>query len=616
MLKILLVLIALTPSFTFASIITHSKKELVDANYILSMSNQYYADKYQTIVQLIKDGDLSSAKKALAYILTTNPNDIVALDISGNILLAENKIPQAMNAFQRVISQRQSPEVMAKLGVCNLLQKNMKQAKLWLTQSLSLLPNNELALRYLAWLEQQSFNPSAQLHYLRQLVSLSDNKTQLFEYHLQYLTLLVDNNNIDVALNFIDNNREKLAHSNEDIIKNINLIEIELLLKANKVEQATEKFTAIATPTIDNDYATNYQLLAVYYYASLKEYTKAEHIIEKYLANNKAARVTANYSLATRYFDHGDFQSAHNKLNQLLTQETQLAKRISYVDDIVANYSAQSRYGDAIKFIKKQVDKNKDVPQFQHQLAELYILSGRKKAAHTQLDNVMKQFPQYVPSFIVKGRQLIKDNDEDSINSFYQHATQQFPKNAELWLDVAKYDYSQNKPQQAIAMLEKALTSINNNPLLSFELATLYDSQNLLEKSEPLYIKILQNYPEYLPALDNLASNFFAMNKDLDKAAVLAKRAFLLAPNDPFIKNLRAQAFVFENQYHQAIELLTPVISNFGKSGLGDLTLANAYYNLQKNELATSFVKSALSKQLPDAIKQKASVLQQKLVAK
>jgi predicted Zn-dependent protease len=606
MLKIFLILLALLNNSVFASVITHSKTELIDSNYILAMNNQQYAEHYQTVMNLVNSGQLDKAKQALAYLLTQDPYDIIALDISGNILLAENKIPQAVNAFERVLSTKQSPEVMAKLGVCFLLLENNEKAKMWLTQSLSLSPHNKLALRYLAWIEEKSLNKSTQLHYLKKLIKLSDAKKALYEYHLQYLTLLVEDNNILAGLNFIDANQDKLSASAQTIINNIKLIEIELLLKANKVSSAKDKFKQYPVPKVKSDVAVNYSLLSIFYYASLKDYKKAESLIHSQFSENSSAKSIAEYSFAKVYFDHGNYEAAHNKLMLLLNNEPKVFQQMNYIDDIVANYSVQSRYSDAIKFLKTQIEKNENVPQYQHQLAELYIISGRAKAADSQLNDVIKNFPDYIPSYIVKARQLVKKKDQKAAIDFFNIALEKHPKVAELWIDCATFYLNNNQPMKSLSTLEKAVALNGGNPLLTFELATMYDNQNLLTKSEPLYIKVLQNYPEYLPALDNLASNFFTLDKDLDIAIVLAKRAFLLSPNDTFIKNLRAQAYIAENQSLEAIKLIKPIISEFKQSGLGHYTLANAYNKINENQLAKDNLAIALEKKLPKLLKVKA----------
>lgn len=606
MFKAFLILLALIPTSIFASIITHSETELANTHYIFSMSNQQYGQQYQNVMFLMQNGELDEAKKALAYLLTQNPYDITALDISGNILLEEKKIPQAINAFQRVLSSKQSPDIMAKLGVSYLLIEDIKNAKLWLTQSLSLSPNNELALRYLAWIEEKSLNQSMQFHYISQLVKLSYNKKSLYEYHLQYLTLLVENNNITAGLDFIDNNREKLATSADIITKNIKLIEIELLLKANKLSLAKDKFKQYAVPKKESDNATNYSLLSVFYYASLKDYKKAESIINNQLSTNNAAKSIAEYSFAKVYFDHGNYQAAHNKLISLLNNESQLYNKMNYIDDIVANYSAQSRYSDAIKFLKEQIEQKPEIPQFQHQLAELYILSGRTKAANTQLESVIANFPDYIPSYIVKARQLTKQKDQQAIIDFFKLALDKHPQVAELWIDYAAFHFNNNQPEQSLLILEKAVSANKGNPQLTFELAAMYDNQNLRNKSEPLYLKVLQNYPEYLPALDNLATNYFMLNIHLANAAVLAKRAFLLAPNDPFIINLRAQAHIYDQENQQAIDLIMPVLDKFQNSGLGYLSLAKAYRAIENESLAKDYLIKALENDLPTAYKEQA----------
>lgn len=605
---IFLLLLAIPYYSAQASIISHSKKTLADSSYVLNlnMNTQQYVGQYRSIMQLIQNGEMNKAKQVLAMMLTQNPNDIYALDISGNILLAENKIPNAIDAFQRVLKKQASADVMSKLGASYLLNGDIKNAKLWLTQALSLNPNNALALRYLAWLEGQALNKGMQLHYLSQLVELNSEKNALFEYHITFLALLSETNKINRGLDFIAQAKPKLKHSQSFVVDNVMLIETELLLKSGQLKKAKESFRQLPIASTDDAYATNYKIISVLYNASIKDFQAAKSIIEDSLSDNPEAKSLAQHTLARAYFDQSNYSAAHDLLVSNLESTDQLARKMGFIDDILANFAAQSRYGDAIKFLKAQINDAPDIPQYQHQLAELYIISGRNKAANKQLDKVIAEFPLYAPSYIVKGRRLIKKGTPEDITAFYHSATKKHPKVAELWTDLASYYVKQDELENAQKTLESGIEHNNANLQLAFELATLYDQRMLFSSSEPLYVKILQNYPEYLPALDNLASNYFLTDKKLDIAIVLAKRAYLLSPDDIYIKNLRAQAYIAENKSSDAIKLISPIILEFNDSGVGSYTLAQAYFAADKHELAVESLNLALSKHLPPAVRTKA----------
>ena len=606
------ILVVLPVLSAHASIITHSKNTLADSSYVLNlnMNTQQYVGQYHGVMQLIQSGEMNKAKQVLAMMLTQNPNDIYALDISGNLLLAENKIPNAIDAFQRVLKKQASADVMSKLGATYLLDGNLENAKLWLTQALSLNPHNALALRYLAWLEGQALNTGIQLHYLNKLVELNSEKNALYEYHVIYLALLSETNRVNAGLDFIAQAKPKLKHSQALVVDNVNLLETELLLKSGQLDKAKEQFKKLPSTSTDETYIVNYKIVAVLYNASIKDFQAAKSIIKDSLSDNSEAKLLAQHTLATAYFDQSNYSAAHELLVNNLESTDQLARKMGFIDDILANFAAQSRYGDAIKFLKAQINDAPDIPQYQHQLAELYIISGRNKAANKQLDKVIADFPQYAPSYIVKGRRLLKKGTVEEITTFYRQATTKLPKVAELWTDLASYYVQQEMLESALTTLESGQKHNDSNLLLTFELASLYDQSMQFALSEPLYIKILQNYPEYLPALDNLASNYFLMEKKLDIAIVLAKRAYLISPDDIFIKNLRAQAYIAENKNEEAIALMSPIILTFDNSGVGNYTLAQAYFAAGNQDLAADNLTQALNKHLPPAVRTKAMKLQ------
>jgi len=589
-----------------ASLINYSKKELADINNISFLNDQIYDGKYQNIMNMVENGELANAKLALAKILTLSPYDITALDISGNILLAEGKYINASKAFERVVKQNKSPLVMAKLGTSFLLLGDIAQGQIWLTQAISLLPKNKLALRYLAWLEAKSNNVNMALHYIEQLAMMEQPLSSFREYHYVYLSLLVEQKKLNQASRFIQTNQKALNNSNDEITIAIKLLEIETLAKLAQLVLAEQKLQQINEKKLTDNELKIFYRIKIFISANQGEFKQSEQLIKNYFNAASDDQDGAYYDLALAYFNKQQFQPSLDILTNLLKKEKITGKRVNYLSDMVAIYVAQSRFSDAIKMLQQQVEIYPESPSYLQQLAEIYLISGRKEAGENTLDQVIKRFPNYVPSYILKGRQLLAKDDFTQTENFYKQATRLKENTPELWIDFAKLYIKAKQIDQAAVVLEQAVSLNNTNPYLVFELATLHDLQEQFDKSEPLYLQILQQYPEYLPALDNLATNYFILNKSLANASVLAKRAFLLAPTDPFIINLRAQAYIFEKENEQAIKILTPVLTSFHNSGLGYYSLAKAYAGINNKQQAKNNLTRALNKQLPDMVRKSA----------
>lgn len=601
----LLFLFGLSINASFASIITHEQKDLKTTSAFSILENSRYATKYQDIANLISTGDLEKAKLALAQILTATPFDTRALEISGNLLLSEGNVKAALNAYERSASLNRTPNTLAKIGVCYLMLNDFTKAKISLTQAVSLQPNNPLGLRYLAWIEGNSFNQSAELYYLSKLVALNIDNSVFHEFDAAYIVSLLDNQQTKNALQFIEKHRGKFIHTETALKNSIKLLEIEALAKAGKPVQAYDSYTKLK-PQLENLNA-NIQQLEVFLFAKLKLTQKAKTTIAK-MKDGQQKRFTTRI-LAEVLFNNDDFEQSASLLRELLAEDIPSTERANYIDDLTAVYVVQSRYRDAINVVKNEIKKYADSPSLKYQLAELYVLAGRTSAAMKEFDKLLSSNPNFLPAYIGKGRQLSASGEPNDVNAYYQEAITKQPALADLSLDYAKYLVKNNEPNRAIQVLESNLTLQKNNPLISFELATLYDSQNFLDKSEPLYLTIIGQYPEYLPAIDNLATNLFALEKDIDKAIVLAKRAYALSPDDIYIKNLRAQAFIHENKSAEAIDMLEPVIDKFESNGLGHYTLALAYAKLHKSQKAKTLLTEAVKKGLPNTLNKKANEL-------
>lgn len=94
-----------------------------------------------------------------------------------------------------------------------------------------------------------------------------------------------------------------------------------------------------------------------------------------------------------------------------------------------------------------------------------------------------------------------------------------------LW---GKEDYD-----KAISLMNRWLEERPDDLVIGMHLAGAYLSRSKDEQARAAYAKVIQHYPDHIPALNNLA--WLSRDRDLAQAIAYAERADRLSPNDPAV---------------------------------------------------------------------------------
>lgn len=141
---------------------------------------------------LFLDGNLDGARSELKLVVESDPDNVLALALQGDIYMAEGRFPEAASNFTKALNVSERPELVVSLFRAETLAGNGEAAldnlKAWNQAN----PDNALVIRALAESLQQAGRANAARPYYEKLLKLLPNDPLV---HNNYANLLVDVDN-------------------------------------------------------------------------------------------------------------------------------------------------------------------------------------------------------------------------------------------------------------------------------------------------------------------------------------------------------------------------------------------------------------------------------------
>lgn len=193
-------------------------------------------------------------------------------------------------------------------------------------------------------------------------------------------------------------------------------------------------------------------------------------------------------------------------------------------------------------------------------------LSGDAARARKELDKAIQLDPSYLPARIGEIKMLVQAGDVDKAKKALAKLKQDFGARPEVlsidgWFALGVGDYAaaektladalkqrpntelailhvralwaQKKHDQALKTMQAWLKDHPQDIAMLLHQADAYLGLNRANDAIPVYARIVELNPNHVPSLNNLA--WLSRDKDLKKAIEHAKRAYDLAPNDPYV---------------------------------------------------------------------------------
>nr|WP_305908411.1 tetratricopeptide repeat protein [Methylomarinum sp. Ch1-1]MDP4521240.1 tetratricopeptide repeat protein [Methylomarinum sp. Ch1-1] len=265
------------------------------------------------------------------------------------------------------------------------------------------------------------------------------------------------------------------------------------------------------------------------YYASQKKPEKilaiSEELSNRYPKNNNVISALVAAQLANNQKDQ-----AEQNLRRIIDRDKQDIKNRLLLASLLSQQAGKEK--DALALMDEAAKINPDQPQANYLKATYLIQLDRTQDAMEIADKLDAQFPTLPLGKLLQGKAYIADKKLDKATAAYKKAYQ-LQANNRILFTLANLLNIQGKSEEAINMLNEALLKKPNNLSLHYRLATIYQSQNDTKLAESHYRIILDQQPDNVLALNNLAW-MYAQQRNT-KALGLAEKAYTKAPKSAAI---------------------------------------------------------------------------------
>jgi len=187
---------------------------------------------------------------------------------------------------------------------------------------------------------------------------------------------------------------------------------------------------------------------------------------------------------------------------------------------------------DARKALKRTLELDPNYLPARVGEVKMLVQKGDLKAAKSKLDKLHKDFKDRPEVLGIEGWYALGTRDYATAESRLRAALQKNP-DTDLVLYLATALRAQGKQDEAEKVMQDWLATRPRDLAVLTELAGAYIAAGKEAQAREVYAKVVNYYPNYVPALNNLA--WFTQDKDLAQALKYAQRAQGLAPTDPYV---------------------------------------------------------------------------------
>ena len=554
---------------------------------------------YKDIVDLLNAGQRDQANLKIANILIKQPGDKVALELAGITLLQMKKFKAAEESFRRLVDQPPvRPGVITKYAVVKMINGDIENGSKLLRQLLEFTPENTLALRYLAWAEEQGGNIQAAIKYLRMLPQ--PEQTGLREDHIA-LARIYDNIGSYPAI------IELLADTFTAPFSQLNTTNAEgafYLVHAyaatNGLREAKELATALR-PLIEAE-PTNLFLIDLRLTMGNGETEKAENMVNVFIQEHPESASFARVEFTRSLLQHKELVLAVSQMGLVLdvVEEDEIPGVLGVFIPALLNENMQD---SVIKMLKGVATKYPHNHRIAYNLADIQSIAGRKQDALSTLAKLIEHEKPFPSAFLLAGsisRDLGKH--ENALKTLSRYV-ELMPTNPQGWISLAGSYFDLNEMEKAQETLKQGVLKNPQLPILAYELGTLYQESGKLELANEQYESVLEQNANFIQAMDNLASNLLDMNQAVEKARDLAEKVYAALPDSPYIQDLWGWALYRTGELDNARAILQVAAKGVTDSGRADYHLALTLRDLGEKPQARKHFKLALEKGLPEALK-------------
>ncbi len=560
------------------------------------------APRSATVKQLLSDiqigrSEYDAAKTTLLGVLETSPQNANALDMLASVALMQGDTAKGLEYSSRLVSiSPDSSEAQAKLLRAKLIAGQDLQLRTDKTAGGDVF-NTELLLTLEMLRNKQPARALENASKLRDQYPGKPDPLNLMA--AAYLMM----GQLDKARNELESSL-KLKPDDPSVIRNL----ARVVIFKNDMKRAQSLLVPLVKANPGDEEAV---LLLVAVEGRLGNVAAAIPLLEQTVQQSPGA-LGARNMLAAEYLRAGKTQNVITITQGL--SDAQYQRQPSLLE---LRGKALVLSGDAISSRKVFQQWAKLAPE--SAAAHFYYgdslaRNGEIAAARTELDRAVRLNPHYLPARIGEIKMLVQDKQLPKARSALEKLRKEFGEHAEVlaiegWFALGTSNFSeaekklgsalkmrpdtdtavlysralwgQQKQGQALKTMQDWLNKRPDDLAMRLHMAGAYLSLKRNEDARAMYAKVVESYPDHVPALNNLA--WLGQDKDLSLSIKHAQHALSIAPKDPYVKDTLGMLMLKRGDLTAAHNLMQEAVALMPKAPQFQLHLAQILIKQQRH---------------------------------
>lgn len=567
----------------------------------------------------LQNNDSASAEANLKKVTELNPQSAQAQMLLGDYYESRGNMNEAAQSFQRAISaDPKNPDARAALARFYLSEGKKAEAEDFLRQAKKDFPDNPAGYRLLG---DFYFATGDLDNALAEYASLyRDHPTDL-QLKKNYIELLIEKNQTAQARNLTDEILKKNPNDSDALV-----YRSQMQISDGQLNDAISTLQTV----IKND--PNHAEAHYVFGIGLEKQGNLERAESEW---REAVRLRPNLldahrALAAAAMRQGDMSSLDQSATRIISlqpgspegyglralsninrqhfseAEEDIRKAIALAPQSSFGYlqmgnlrSAQKRYPDAAKAYQEALDRSPNSSDALRGLMNSYLLQKQTDLAISAANAQIAKSPSNDKFYDLLGTTLFKDKkDAKGAEAAFTKAIQLDPNNSDAIMKLGQVEALTGKPDQAIALYQKAIRDQPHQTGFFVLLGQLYESKQDWKSAQDAYQGALAINPQDPFASDRMAQVMLRTGGNLDVALSLAQTARRSLPNSPDVADTLGQVFYQKGVYGSAVSTFEEALKLAEKNKIESpdihYHLGLAYQKTDQPRLARQHLERAL----------------------
>lgn len=497
-------------------------------------------------------GNLADANKIVDEVLVKNPQEADAWHFKGDLQRAEQKLPDALTAYQKVLELRpRTTSVHANIIMLQLQDRKLDLATRQLAEMQKVAAKQPMTVYLEALLAFSKKDIAAAQSAVDNLLKMQPDNPQ----GLQLAGAIAYQNRSDVqAQEYLGKALQKAPGL--DYSRRV------LITSYLRSGQATKALSALAPVLQGATTSPVWLTLAGEAHMQSGDAERAAEFFSQ-AAQQDPKNNRAKTALALSQMRLGHTQEAFSDLEQIAASDTGISADMA----LIASAMRQKNFDKALLAIAQLEKKQSNTPAVYNLRGQALLGKKDLEAARKNFEKALAIEPTYLPAATNLVFIDLTEKKIDQARQRYQAVLDKDPKNVQAMLALAQLKARTGaSPDEVISLLKKAIAAAPNEATPRFALISLLLS-----------------------------------TKDKDKARAATEEALAAIPNSPEILGVAGQVFQLAGDTNQALSAYNKLANLLPNNPQAYLRIAEIQLAAKNNQAARDTLTKGLTNQ-PDSL--------------